>query len=185
MCGEVFLFSVILFLPHSSETFRVQVSQYQEDVHRVGGVGRKAKRRQTRDSKTGELLTSACLSIFSFSKTSQYSDSCSFFRISFTSSIPLLLEVALDPCEKSHQGLCFLLTYFLPYVLESLPLPQAAAEAGGWCGAAPAQPPPWGKRCRSTRGVQMPPESTYLLAVLVLLGSSLLVRQEIKQNQRP
>ena len=41
------------------------------------------------------------------------------------------------------------------------------------------------KCCGSTPRVPARPESAYLFAVLVLLGSSLLVRQEIEQNERP
>lgn len=41
------------------------------------------------------------------------------------------------------------------------------------------------KCCGSTPRVHAPPESAYLFVVLVLLGSSLLVCQEVKQNERP
>lgn len=66
----------------------------------MGGLGRKAKKKYKRwKKKITELLTSASLSIFSFSKASQYSDSSSFFRISFNSSMPVLLEAVLEACE--------------------------------------------------------------------------------------
>lgn len=51
MCGEVFLFFVILFLLHFSETFHVRMTRYQEDVQWVGGLGRKAKKKHKRKQK--------------------------------------------------------------------------------------------------------------------------------------
>jgi len=132
---------------------------------REGGLGRRTKKRK--DSKTAELLTSASPSIFSFSKTGQYSDRSNFFRISFTSSAPLLLEVTSVPCKQSPQGSCFLLIHFSWCISEFLLLPQCSSAAMQVHGNSRAQL-----------------QSSYLPAVLVL-GSSLLVRQEIKQNEGP
>lgn len=97
---------------------------YQEDVQRVR-AGRKAKRKPKRHQR-GLLLTSACPSILSFSKTSQYSHSSSSFRISFTSSAPPLLAAVLIPCEQSHQRACLLLP--LPSGLSPLPKQQQQQE---------------------------------------------------------
>jgi len=76
------------------------------------------------------------------------------------SSMPLVLEVVPDPCEQSHRGSRFLLTQ--PQRQE----PGARLHRHSCPG-------------KGSRG------SGYLLAGLVLLGSGLLVRQEIKQNERP
>lgn len=130
----------------------MQVTQYQEDRWEDW----QEKQRNIRDGKKiTELLTSASLSIFSFSKTSQYSDSSSFSRISFNSSMPVLLEAVLEPCEESHLGLCFLLIYFPAFwTFSSFPRPSTAPHAVLWeCpGSLLSQRAPTSLLCSSSSG---------------------------------
>lgn len=173
-CGEVFLFSAILFLLHS-ETFHVSDSV----PGRCAQGGRTGKKSKEETGETAEEESSLPVLACPSSPSRKHHNirrapASSGFLV--LPQCPCCLRLSRTPVNRASGvfGFCFLLGYFLLCVLESLPLPQAAAEAGGRCDAAPAQQP-----------MRAPPESAYLFAVLVLLRSSLLVRQEIKQNERP